>query len=138
MPALVELLLLNRVLKHGLQPTISVPYAIPISCGITQCPPASGSRKQVNLAVKCPAMLVMADLITHHDSRDVAGCPIVRLVGPFIEHGDAHDAHVQGLPILFEPGHLPDEGLAPAPGSLGVLGEHLPHLRELALAMAVH
>jgi len=31
MPALEELLLLNRLLKHGLQPTISVPYAISIS-----------------------------------------------------------------------------------------------------------
>src|SRR5258708_33747461 len=138
MPALVDLLLLNRVLKHGLQPTISVPYAVPISWGITQCPPASGSRQQVNLAVKCPAMLVMADLKTHDDSRDVAVRPVVRVVGPFIEHSDAHDAHVEDLRVPFEPGHLPDEGLAPAPGPRGGLREHLPHPARPALGAAVH
>ena len=83
-------------------------------------------------------VLLVTNAITHDDARDIHIGALVCGIGPSLEHGDAHATHVEDLRVLLEPRHLPDEGLAPAPGALRILRQHLPHLREFALGVKLH
>src|SRR5450631_2094892 len=49
MPAQISLLLFNRFLKHGWQPTISAPHRSSSSCRVAQCSPSTGRRHEVDL-----------------------------------------------------------------------------------------
>src|SRR5438105_15183054 len=138
MPPLIPLLLLDGLLKHGLQPTISVTCGHSCSCRITQRPPSAGRRYEVNLTVESPLLPLLTDAIPHDEPRHVVVRALMQMVGPTLQHCGACDLHVEDLQPLIEAGHLAYEVLQPAPSALRVFGQHLPHLVEASFGMEFH
>src|ERR1700730_16127941 len=61
---------------------------------ITQRAPASRGRNQLDLAVKRPLPPLLAHAVPHDHPRNVAVGPMMRLVGPTIDHRHAHHLHI--------------------------------------------
>src|SRR5437016_11605253 len=118
MPPLIPLLLLDGLLKHGLQPTISVTCGHSCSCRITQRSPPTGRGYEVDLAVEGPLLPLLSHAITHDEPRHVAVSPLMDVIGPALEHGGACDLHVEDLQPLVEARHLADEVLQTTPRTL--------------------
>src|ERR1700682_674455 len=138
MPPQVACLLFGRLLKHGLQPTISARNRRSSSCRIAQCPPPAGRRYEVNLPVECPLSPLLSNPVTHDHPRDIAVRALVCLIGPSLEHLDADYLHVEQLDAVFQKWHVPHEEIPPSPGALGILRKHLPHLVEPSLCVKGH
>ena len=138
MPTQVPLLLFDRLLKHGLQSTISAPHRSSCSCRIAQRPPSAGGRDEMDLSIERPLSPLLAHSITHHHSRHVAVHALMRLVGPVFENLDTDDLHVEELDVGIESRHFTHEYFAPTPCALGILSEHLPHFVEPAFRMQPH
>src|SRR6266581_7417121 len=66
MPAPISLLLLDGLLKHGPQPTISVTHRGSWTCGIAEGAPSIGLRNEVHLAVERPLLPLLPDAVSHH------------------------------------------------------------------------
>src|SRR3989454_12536799 len=138
MPPLIPLLLLDGLLKHGLQPTISVTCGHSCSCRITQRPPSAGRGYEVNLTVERPLFPLLTHAIPHNEPRHVVVRALMQVVGPALEHGGACHLHVEDLQPLVEAGHLTYEVLQAAPRALRVFGHHLPHLVEASFRVELH
>src|SRR5258708_9676620 len=138
MPSQVARLLVGRLLKHGLQPTISAPHRSSRSCRIAQCSPTAGRRNEMDLAIECPLSPLLSYSVTHHHLRNIAVRALVRLIGPSLEHLDADDLHVKQLDVVIQTRHVPHEDFAASPRALGVLREHVPHFVEPSLRMKRH
>src|SRR5947209_18716880 len=82
MPALIPLLLLDGLLKHGLQPTISATCRGSCSCRIAKSSPFSRRRNEMNLTVESPLSPLLANAISHHEPSHVAVRPLVQVVRP--------------------------------------------------------
>src|SRR5256886_9341966 len=137
MPPLIPLLLLDGLLKHGLQPTISVTCGHSCSCRITQRPPSAGRGYEVNLTVERPLFPLLTHAIPHDEPRHVVVRALMQVVGPAFEHGGACHLHVKDLQPLVEAGHLTHEVLQAAPLTLCIFGHQIPHLLEPTLGVAL-
>src|SRR5258708_23513896 len=138
LPSMVARRLVGRLLKHGLQPTISAPHRGSHSCRIAQCSPTAGRRNEMDLAIECPLSPLLSYSVTHHHLRNIAVRALVRLIGPSLEHLDADDLHVKQLDVVIQTRHVPHEDFAASPRALGVLREHVPHFVEPSLRMKRH
>src|SRR4030088_3344494 len=97
MPAQVARLLFGRLLKHGLQPTISAPHRSSRSCRIAKCSPPAGRRDEMDLAIERPLSPLLPYPISHHHLGNIAVRALVRLIGPSLQYLDADDLHVEQL-----------------------------------------
>src|SRR2546430_3760586 len=137
MPPLIPLLLLDGLLKHGLQPTISVTCGHSCSCRITQRPPSAGRGYEVNLTVERPLFPLLTHAIPHDEPRHVVVRALMQVVGPAFEHGGACHLHVKDLQPLVEAGHLTHEVLPAAPRALCIFCQQPPHLAEAAFSVGL-
>src|SRR5256885_1010679 len=138
MPPLIPLLLLDRLLKHGLHPTISVTWGHSCSCRIPQRPPSAGRGYEVTLTVERPLFPLLTHAIPHDEPRHVVVRALMQVVGPAFEHGGACHLHVKDLQPLVEAGHLTYEVLQAAPRALCIFCQQLPHLVEAAFGVELH
>src|SRR5712691_1880982 len=140
-PAEVTFLLLDRLLEHGLRPTISAGPGGATrlrSRGIAQRAPAPRGRYQMHLAIECPLPPVLPHAIAHHHLRDVLIAALMHSVGPALQYGHGDDLHVEELGAIAKPRHALDECLTSTPRALSIFGEHLPHLVESSLCLQLH
>src|SRR5439155_26465872 len=95
MPTPISLLLLDRLLKHGPQPTISVTHRRSWTCGIAKGAPSIGLRNEVYLTVESPLLPLLPNAVSHHQQSHVAIRALVQVVGPCFEHGHVCHLHVE-------------------------------------------
>src|SRR5579859_3167284 len=104
MPPEMPLLLFNRLLKHGREPTISAGLRGSLrNRGIAQSPPSTRGGDEMHLAVERPILPLLPNAITQHHLRDVAVAAIVLAVGPLLEDLHVQDLDVEQLGAVVEP-----------------------------------
>src|SRR5260370_17577499 len=97
MAAEATLLLLDRLLEHGLQPTISAGPRAAAGFGrgrIAQRSPATRGRYQMDLPVEGPLPPMLSHAIAHDHLPDVLICALMHPIGPSLEPRHAHPLHI--------------------------------------------